>query len=99
MNADQVRAQLAADDAAEDEAMARLRAARRAEELVDVLAYLERKRDNALTMAANSHEFADLARDRARQLGIVIDELRAGLHIGEAEVAEARRMTRQLEGA
>ena len=34
-------------------------------------------------------ELGDLARDRRRQLEIQIDELRAGLHLGAAEVRAA----------
>lgn len=55
--------------------------------LADVIAYLERKRANAGLVAGRSPEFAELARDRARQLEIMIDELKAGLHQGEAAVS------------
>lgn len=47
----------------------------------DVLAYLARKRVNAETMAARSPEFADEARWTIRQLDVIRDDLRAGLHI------------------
>ena len=62
------------------------------DELADVLAYLEQRRDNAAAIAARMSEhdeLADLARDRRRQLDVQIDELRCGLHHGSAAVRAA----------
>lgn len=56
-------------------------------ERADVIAYLERKRANAETMAQRSPEFADEGRWSARQIGVLIDDLRAGLHEGLTEPA------------
>ena len=56
------------------------------DEIVDVIAYLQQRQDNCDVMAKNSPEWAEGARDRKRQLGVVIDDLRAGLHHGAAEV-------------
>lgn len=53
----------------------------------DVLAYLARRQGNAERVArvtAETDELHVLARDRARQLAVLIDEIRAGLHHGEA---------------
>lgn len=64
-----------------------------ARERGDILAYLRRRQMNALTMAENAKgdsEAQDLATDRARQMGIIIQEIETGLHAGEAEVAAAR---------
>lgn len=58
-------------------------------ELADMLAYLERHRANADTIVSRSPEFAEQARDRQRQLEVMIDELRAGLHEGSAAVLAA----------
>lgn len=61
-----------------------------AAERADVVAYLARRRANAVTMAENfrgDSEGLDLAKDRARQLDIVLQEISTGLHEGEAEVA------------
>ena len=55
-------------------------------ELADVIAYLAQRRDNAERVARHTPEFGDWARDRTRQLEIVIDDLRAGMHLGSAEV-------------
>lgn len=52
----------------------------------DVVAYLEQRRDAAETMAKRSPEEADLARDRQRKLEVRIDEIRAGLHLGAAQL-------------
>ena len=59
--------------------------ARRAE-LLDVLAYLARRRDNAALVAAQMPELEPLAADRRRQLEVMIDEIEAGLHQGLADV-------------
>jgi hypothetical protein len=58
-------------------------------DLPDVLAYLQRRHANAATIVSRSPEFAEQARDRQRQLEVMIDELRAGLHHGCAEVTAA----------
>lgn len=65
------------------------RPAERAGELDDVVAYLEQRRDNAETIATRSPEHADLARDRQRQLEVIIGDLRAGMHVGSTEVRAA----------
>lgn len=54
-------------------------------ELADVLAYIEQRRDNAVLMARRCPEFEAEARERQRQLDVLIDELKAGLHHGAAE--------------
>jgi hypothetical protein len=56
----------------------------RAEERADVLALLTRRQANAALVAARTPEFAELAADRARQLQVVIDDLRSELHVAEA---------------
>lgn len=63
----------------------------RASELADVMAYMEQRRDNAATIAANTpahDELAQLAADRRRQLDVQLDDLRAGLHVGSAAVLD-----------
>lgn len=53
------------------------------------MAYLRRRQLNAAMVAGNtpvSDELHTLAKDRARQLAVVIDDLTAGQHIGAAEV-------------
>jgi hypothetical protein len=65
-------------------------AAGRAAERADVLAALTRRAVNAARVAKHSPSGSDsrqLAEDRRRQLEVVIDELCAGLHEGEALVA------------
>jgi hypothetical protein len=56
-------------------------------ELADVLAYLEKRRANAAVVAKRQPELEPWAEDRRRQLEVVIDELKAGLHVGSADVA------------
>lgn len=58
------------------------------DEREDVLAYLEQRRGNAETMAKRSPEFEHEARERMRQLGVIIDEIGAGLHEGAAAMRE-----------
>ena len=58
----------------------------------DVLAYLSRRMGNAERVARATPEtdpMHDLARDRARQIGVMIDEIAAGLHHGEAAAQAA----------
>lgn len=55
-------------------------------ELLDVLAYLARRRDNAALVAAQMPELEPLAADRRRQLEVMIDEIAGGLHEGLAAV-------------
>lgn len=55
----------------------------------DVMAYLRRRQLNAAVVAAtlpDSEPLHGLARDRARQLQVVIDDLTAGQHDGAAEL-------------
>ena len=61
----------------------------RAIERADAIAYLERKRANAERMVARSPEFEDELRWIVRQLTVVIDDMRAGLHEGESVVGVA----------
>lgn len=77
-------------------------------ERADTIAYLEQRRDNAAAIvgAASEHdELGDLARDRRRQLEVQIDEIKAGLHHGSAEVraellaAAAERQQETTNGA
>ena len=58
-------------------------------ELADVIAFLERRCANAATMEKRAGEIEPLAADRRRQLQVVIDELRAGMHHGCAAMAAA----------
>lgn len=56
----------------------------------DVAAYLERRERNATTIAENkaaAPETREFARDRARQLQVVIHEIRSGLHEGDDALA------------
>lgn len=70
-------------------AIGRLRRPRAtSDEIVDVLAYLARKRANAAVMAGKSPEFADEARWTMRQIDVIMGDLRAGFHHGAAFVAE-----------
>ena len=68
----------------------------RTEERRDVLAFLARKRANALTIAARSPDFADEARWIVRQIEILSDDIRAGLHLGEALLEAERRANEEL---
>ena len=55
----------------------------------DIMAYLRRRQLNAAVVAGNlaeSEPLHDLAKDCARQLQVVIDDLTAGQHLGAAEV-------------
>lgn len=61
-------------------------AAERAGAIADVLAYLSRRQANCQVMAQAQAEFASAARERARQLGVLIDEIGAGFHEGAAAV-------------
>lgn len=56
------------------------------DERADLVADLRRKRANAATMASRNPEFAEQARDRGRQLDVMIEEIEAGLHVGAAAV-------------
>jgi hypothetical protein len=53
-------------------------------ELADVIAYLERRRDNTAAMEARTPQHSDWARERRRQIDVILGELRAGLHKGAA---------------
>lgn len=58
-------------------------------ELGDVIAHLEQRRDNAATIAsrmAPHEEMAMLATDRRQQTEVIIDDLKAGMHVGAAQV-------------
>jgi hypothetical protein len=56
------------------------------QERADVLAYLRARRRACGVMVANSPEFAEAARERDRQLAVMIDEISAGFHLGAAAV-------------
>lgn len=58
-------------------------------ERADILAYLCRRRRNAALVAARSPEFAEWAADRRRQLDVMIEEIKAGLHLGCAATEAA----------
>lgn len=69
------------------------RAVRRARErtpLADVISYLARKRANAARMSQRLPEFDEEARWTVRQIDIFTDDLRCGLHLGEARLQAAR---------
>lgn len=55
-------------------------------EALDFIAYLERRRENFETMAATKYGFADDASVMLRQFTVIMDDVRAGLHHGEADV-------------
>lgn len=65
------------------------RRARARAPLADVFAYLARKRVSALTIARRLPEFEQEARWTVRQIDIFTDDLRAGLHVGEARLRPA----------
>lgn len=54
-------------------------------ELADVIAYLEQRCDNCDALVGKMPRFEEGARDRKRQLEVMIDEFKAGLHHGCAE--------------
>lgn len=59
------------------------------EERADVLAYLLRRAGNAATLAGNNAAAPEdrmMANDRRRQLEVIADEIRAGMHEGLAGV-------------
>ena len=59
----------------------------RAAERADVLALLKRRLANCeLLVARGGAEWDEMAKDRARQLGVIIEEIEAGRHLGEAEL-------------
>lgn len=58
-------------------------------ERADVLAYLARKRASATLVAQRSPEHADHAHAVIRQCEIFADDLRGGLHEGDAVIAAA----------
>ena len=55
----------------------------------DVLAYLDRRRANAATIASTGFGDDSFARDRARQIAVEISDISQGLHEGAAVVAAA----------
>jgi hypothetical protein len=61
----------------------------RAAERADTLAYLARRSANATLMARQKPALDEYAADRRRQLEIVINDIEAGLHVGEVHVAGA----------
>ncbi|WP_288413811.1 hypothetical protein [uncultured Novosphingobium sp.] len=74
---------------------AALRRARLRTPLADVLAYLSRKRANAQQMAGRLPEFQEEARWTVRQIDIFTDDLRSGLHLGEARLRTGRRKDKE----
>lgn len=62
-----------------------------ADERADTLAYLAQRRDGAAAMAKRSPEFEAEARERVRQIDVMIGEIAAGFHEGAADTTgEAR---------
>ena len=55
----------------------------------DVLAYLDRRRANAATIASTGFGDDSFARDRARQIEVQISDIAQGVHEGAAAVAAA----------
>lgn len=55
----------------------------------DAVAYLARKRANALRVAERCPDEADHALSTARAMSVAIDDLRGGLHEGEGLLADA----------
>ncbi len=53
--------------------------------LDDVAAYLTQREEAALSIGGKLPEFEEAGRERARQLRIIKDDIRAGLHIGAAQ--------------
>lgn len=82
------------DGAATDMSAGRHLVAGRMAERADFLAYLERKRANALTISGNAGVAAS-TRDRAvaarQMLDVLIGEVTTGLHVGEAEAQDFLR--------
>lgn len=60
----------------------------RVEERQDVLALLERRRCACATMVERNPAEAERAGVMQRQLAVLIDEVRAGLHEGEVAAAQ-----------
>ena len=58
-------------------------------ERADVLAFLRKRRAAALTIASRNPEEADRAKIIADQIGIEIEMIEQGLHIGDAAVEAA----------
>lgn len=61
----------------------------RSDERADVLASLRRRQQNAEAIASRTPENDEtyqLAKDRARQLAVVIETIEGGLHLGQAAV-------------
>jgi hypothetical protein len=54
--------------------------------MADVIAYLDQRIDNCDAMARSKIAFVDDARERRRQLEVIRDDFRAGLHQGAAMV-------------
>ncbi|MCT2398506.1 hypothetical protein [Novosphingobium mangrovi (ex Huang et al. 2023)] len=52
----------------------------------DVIAYLERRRANCLTVAERSPDEAERATVMRQQLDLILGDLRAGMHEGEAGI-------------
>lgn len=64
----------------------------------DVMAYLERRRDNAATIAERWPGFEYEARIQRRQLDIIIGDVRAGMHEGAAGVRARLQKGAETEG-
>lgn len=72
------------------------------DERADVLAHLARRRQNCLTVADNSAASADsvlAARIMARQLEVLADWFRAGLHEGKAAIEAQLAREAEAEAA
>jgi len=60
-------------------------AAQLSPEMADVIAYLEQRAEAADKVARKAPDFAQEAAERRRQLEVIIDDFRNGLHMGSAD--------------
>ncbi len=58
-------------------------------ERADVIAYLEQRRDKAVTMLEGWPDFANDGRVMRRQIELILGDLKAGMHEGAAGVRAA----------
>ena len=82
-----LRLSVGATDFAEGEALGET--VGRRSERADTIRYCERKRDNALRIAARSPDHAEHARSFARAMSVAIDDLSGGMHEGESLTSAA----------
>lgn len=60
----------------------------RVDERADTIAFLQRRQSACETIAGRSPDQAERASIMQRQLSVLIDEIRAGMHEGDVEVAK-----------